>query len=144
MLTPPRRSASPAGDRVTGYRIKFQQNQKVSNLLFELAGAQMGELRLYGYSEGRQDFVKPLRDCPAHVSIQTFNKAVADGVELKLRSLHCDHDDGVGPFIAVSLRYIEAWEFYDTTRDSLSDLHRRLEILERDLQARAHGSGPGI
>ena len=146
MLTPPRRDSSPCGDRVSGYRICYTPDQKVSNLLFKLAGSQMGELRLYGYSEGRQDFVKRLSACPSHVSLQTFNNAVADGVESKLRSLHQERGDGAGPFIAVSLRYIEAWEFYDTTLNSFSNLNRRLEVLERDFnaRARAHGSSPGI
>ena len=114
-----------SGDWLSGFRVSYRPNQQVSQLLFQLAGPKLGEFRVYGFQDGRYDFLKKLSDAPQSLSLQTFNEDLAKTAETTLTAKHCPTADTGGPFLTVCLRHIQACvsSFWHASMISCESLH---------------------
>ena len=143
MLTPPIHpdadsgEDSPAPHRATGYRLAVRDDMQLSQLLFRVAGHQLGEVRVYSFQSGSTiPFTTRTTDLPIKVSIQVWNEDLASSIETALQTDHVPRAariEGVA-YQVFLLRKISQWELWDNCSADFSQLDRRITQLQLEVE----------
>jgi hypothetical protein len=88
MLTPPLEDDSPEPSRATGFRIPVTLRNEVGQLLHEIAGPHMGEVRAFSFSTGKIPINTKLSQVPNKLSMQVWSERQAQDMELVLTAKH--------------------------------------------------------
>ena len=88
MLTPPLEDDSPEPSRATGFRIPVTLRNEVGQLLHEIAGPHMGEVRAFSFSTGTIPINTKLSQVPNKLSMQVWSERQAQDMELVLSAKH--------------------------------------------------------
>ena len=131
MLTPPRDS-SPEPSRPTDFRIEVNPRNEVGQLLHSLAGASMGDLRLFSYATGQIPFTTKILNIPNKVSLQTWSERQAEDLELVLTAQHVASSDMQpdSTYRIIVLRRVSPRELWDNVSSNFDVLSNRIGALE--------------
>lgn len=134
MLTLPLEDDSPVADRHSGFHLPINGDAQLSQILFGLVSARLGEIRFYSFATGRLDWTKG-SDLPPKISLQTFAADLADSLEAQ-KSAHVPSAERSpdGQYRIFLMRYISPWEMWDNCNQAWASLDRRCSSLQAEVR----------